>query len=268
MSMVHRLMCLLGVIVMLFGTAELARGEYVAGTWSDTAVHFLDNNLADTGSFPAGSTNPNGIATDGSLIYTGHFTTQEVIAYDFSGVEQFRWSASLSGLQGMELVNGELAVANGGLIEFYTPATGVFNRSIPSAGGSVEGLAFDGIVLWQLDSGAIVGISPADGSVVSSLPNAASGCTFGGTGITASAPGELTLACTNGDWFQVSSADGSVLASGNNGLDMFALKFYSLAPPPAPSVTVPTMNEWGMILFVILSGLGAVYFLRKKKLTS
>jgi len=29
--------------------------------------------------------------------------------------------------------------------------------------------------------------------------------------------------------------------------------------------TVPTMTEWGMIIFVVLAGLGAAYYLRKQK---
>ena len=29
--------------------------------------------------------------------------------------------------------------------------------------------------------------------------------------------------------------------------------------------SVPTMNEWGMIIFIALAGLGAVYFMRKQK---
>ena len=28
---------------------------------------------------------------------------------------------------------------------------------------------------------------------------------------------------------------------------------------------IPAMNEWGMIIFMALAGLGAVYFLRKNK---
>lgn len=29
-------------------------------------------------------------------------------------------------------------------------------------------------------------------------------------------------------------------------------------------VGVPTINEWGMIIFMILAGLGAVYYLRRQ----
>ncbi|MBS3951798.1 MAG: hypothetical protein KGZ88_02490 [Methylomicrobium sp.] len=32
-----------------------------------------------------------------------------------------------------------------------------------------------------------------------------------------------------------------------------------------PSVSIPTLTQWGMIVFVVLTGLGAVYYLRRKK---
>jgi hypothetical protein len=32
-----------------------------------------------------------------------------------------------------------------------------------------------------------------------------------------------------------------------------------------PSSTIPTLNEWGMIIFTMLAGLGAVYYLRRQK---
>jgi hypothetical protein len=31
------------------------------------------------------------------------------------------------------------------------------------------------------------------------------------------------------------------------------------------SVSVPTMNEWGMIIFILLAGLGSTYYIRKKR---
>ena len=208
---------------------------YVAATWSDDAVHLLDRNLHDVASFPAGALDPNGITTDGSLIWSGHFSTQEVIAYDYHGVEQFRWSdPALDSLQGLELVNGELAVmsavAGDPVIRFYDPYTGAFLRSIPAQNSSIEGLAFDGTLLWQVDD-QLYGVNPADGSLVSTIPNPASVCSYAGTGLTYSGPGRLTAACPDGRWFHVATADGSVLDHGNNDLDMYGIE--STHQPPA-----------------------------------
>jgi hypothetical protein len=36
---------------------------------------------------------------------------------------------------------------------------------------------------------------------------------------------------------------------------------FSLSDP----ITVPTMTEWGMIIFILFAGLGAVYYLRRQK---
>jgi hypothetical protein len=40
-------------------------------------------------------------------------------------------------------------------------------------------------------------------------------------------------------------------------------------PTPAPALTptptsIPTMTEWGMIFFMVLAGIGAVYYLKKR----
>jgi hypothetical protein len=37
---------------------------------------------------------------------------------------------------------------------------------------------------------------------------------------------------------------------------------------PINTITTPTMTQWGMIIFAVLSGLGAVYFMRKKARTN
>jgi VCBS repeat-containing protein len=225
-----------------FGTAGLTtplavryyfRG-YIAATWGDNSVHVLDYNLNNYYSFAAGDAQPNGIATDGNTIYTGHFTSQSVRAFDYAGNFLFSWSdPGLAGLQGLEMVNGDLVAYANGQARFYVPSTGAFIRSIPGQGDTVEGLAYDGRRLWMLGD-SIIGVNPADGSVVTAIPNAAIGCPFGGTGLTANAGGQLTIGCADGSWYRVSSADGSVLASGNNGLQMYGLKYtIAMGPPTA-----------------------------------
>jgi hypothetical protein len=46
------------------------------------------------------------------------------------------------------------------------------------------------------------------------------------------------------------------------------LLHYSSALPPSQPVSIPTITEWGMIIFMVLAGLGAVYYLRKQRRTS
>lgn len=242
---------------------------FAAGTWNDNAVHLLDANLADISSFPAGAALPNGVAFDGTLLYTGHFLSQEVIAYDLAGVEQFRWSdGGLAGLQGLTIVGSELAVMDAGssLIRFYDPVAGNEIRSFSSGpdGGGVEGLTYDGTYLWALGNNSIYGMDPVDGSIDQTIPNAALNCSYTGTGIAVAAPGELVLGCADGTWYRVSSADGSVLDSGNNGLDMYGLEAV-VATAPTSVLSIPTLGAWGAAALVALLAVFSVALLRRRR---
>jgi concanavalin A-like lectin/glucanase superfamily protein len=44
-----------------------------------------------------------------------------------------------------------------------------------------------------------------------------------------------------------------------------ALGFFRDGVSQMTQTAVPTMNEWGMIIFIVLAGLGSVYFLRRQK---
>jgi hypothetical protein len=55
------------------------------------------------------------------------------------------------------------------------------------------------------------------------------------------------------------------LNSYSGDFDIVVLKMSD--PPPAPPASVPTVNEWGMIIFMLLAGLGGVYYLRRQRRT-
>lgn len=42
----------------------------------------------------------------------------------------------------------------------------------------------------------------------------------------------------------------------------------AIGSPGTPTAGAPTMNEWGMIIFMVLAGLGAIYFIRRKRAVS
>jgi len=220
------------VAVGLLAGPMAAHAGYVAATWGDDSVHLLDDGLVSQGSFAVGQRNPNGIATDGATIWVGTFVDSTVRAFDFSGNLLYSW-AGVSGLQGMELVNGQLALHDAATttIQYRNPLTGAPLGSIPGQ-SSTEGLAYDGTYLWALVDASIYALDPVTGAVMTTIANAAAGCSFDGTGITSIGGGRLTLGCGNGNWYTVASADGAVITSGNNGLDMFGLKYYSHVPEP------------------------------------
>lgn len=39
-------------------------------------------------------------------------------------------------------------------------------------------------------------------------------------------------------------------------------------PPVGPAAVIPTMTEWGMIIFMVFAGLGAIYYLRKQGMSA
>ena len=64
------------------------------------------------------------------------------------------------------------------------------------------------------------------------------------------------------DWFNmqpVGSVDGGWISVLNSALHL------GLCDPPAP---VPTMTEWGMIIFMVLAGFGALFFMTRKARTN
>jgi hypothetical protein len=128
-------------------------------------------------SFAVSDTNPNGITTDGNIIWTGHFTTNSVVAYDLAGNQLFSWSdPGVSGLQGLTYINSsEIAAmdAVSGNINFFNPFTGSFVRSF-SAAPLVEGLAYDGgNTLYQLGTNEIVASDVNTGATLFTLANPA-----------------------------------------------------------------------------------------------
>lgn len=217
-----------------------AMANYVAATWGDNAVHILDNNFNNVSSFSVGQSNPNGIGSDGSTIWVGTFTDSTVRAFDTSGNLLYSWGGSgFSNLQGLDYANGQIAIANGNQIQFRNALTGALISTIsgPNITSTIEGIDFDGSTLWAIADANIYGIDASTGNTLATIPNAAAGCSFSGTGIAAVGASELALACSGGQWFLVDKTTGAVNASGNNGLQMFGLDTLEGAPPiPAPGV--------------------------------
>jgi hypothetical protein len=245
---------------------------YVAASWEQNSVFFLDEDLEPIGSFPVdGNFSSNGIAVDGELIYVANWFEDEVIAYNAQGVEQLRWaSVFLDGVQAMEYIplpegGPEVLGMDGDPIEGYlvvfdpvmgdinalNPADGSFLKSFPAESPfTIEGLAYDPVndLLFQLDDDVIHAVSPLGGGAsrgaptkLFEIPNPAIGDDFGGTGLTYLGDDRLAVGTSEGNWYIVSSdpdcydppGQSCTLDSGNNGIDMFGLKFFGAPVAPA-----------------------------------
>jgi len=230
---------LVGAAALALFSASASAG-YVASTWGDDSVHILDDNFNNVSSFAVGQSLPNGIGTDGTTIWVGTFVDSTVRAFDTSGNLLYSWGGSgFENLQGLDYMNGEIAIANGSQIQFRNALTGALNSSISGANinGTIEGIDFDGTMIWAVSDANLYGIDAATGNTLSTIPNAAAGCSFSGTGIASVGANQLALACANGDWFLVNKGDGSVVNSGNNQLQMFGLDYHTGIPPiPEPGV--------------------------------
>lgn len=247
---------ILALSFLCFGSWGTASADYVTGLWNTNSVGFLDNNFVQYGGFSlVGQTNPNGIATDGTTIWVGSFPQATITRYDFAGNVLGSFSnPGFANLQGMELVGSELAVASvsgPGTLSFYDPITGAFIRTIGDPGVSnIEAIAFDGTNLFARGD-PIAAVDPVTGLTNYTIPNPGAGLPFGGTGLAYIGGNQLAIGGSDGSWITFSSLNGSVINSGNNGLDMFALKFFEAdaAVPEPSSLMLFSFGATGLIAF-------------------
>ncbi len=265
------------LLASLFSVSAVAQtAEYVAASWDDDRIHLLDADFESISDFAAGASNPNGIAFDGQYIYSGHFGSAEMIAYEEDGTEVFRWSNpevdSLQALTYIENTN-ELAI-NGDTVDiaFLDPADGDVTRTLDldfSCSG-LEGMASDGAGgLWLLCNQGLFLIDDTTGDQIDAVGSPTTGtCDFNGTGIAPAAGGLLALGCTNGDWFLWNPDTESVVESGNNGIQMYGLAPLGLDAPPPPTTDTPisvpagSMVSWTILALILL--LAAGFVLRRR----
>jgi hypothetical protein len=71
--------------------------------------------------------------------------------------------------------------------------------------------------------------------------------------VTVNSSTSITLHLTDGQLGDDTGVDGIIVDQGGPGL-----------PTGSDAVSVPTMNEWGMIIFIALSAFGAVFYMRRR----
>ncbi len=230
----------LGGMLVPAAFAQPAGTAYVATSWNQGAVVYLDSNFQQIGAFAfGGNPFPNGIAVNpAGEIYAGVFTPNNTVyAYDYNGGFLFNWNDPNSfNLQGMEyMLNGNVAIANASEIRFHDAATGLLNGTIPNpAGSDTEGLAYDPVnnIIFALATD-IWALDASNGNMIYTIPNPAVNNSFTGTGITYLGNDVLAIGTVEGDWYVIDSVTGNLLDFGNNGVDMYGLKVI-----PAPGSLV------------------------------
>ena len=256
----------LGLFMMIWlmmpGLAQAQEPAYATAVWEENSIHLLDENLDSIGSFPAGQILPNGIAFDGTYIYSAHFIGASVYAYEPDGTVAFSWSdpSRLDQVQSLTYIQatGELAFGRGDVIWFVNPADGSNPRQVSqSACSNMEAAASDGANgIWLLcpDGLYLMDISTGNQLATSAKPTAV--CNFGGTAMARGPDGLLVLGCADGRWFVWDPAAGVTVASGNNGLEMFGLTELSevvrIDPLPVPLGSLPAWLIL-MLLMVLLA---------------
>ncbi len=193
--------------------------------------------------------------------------------------------------------SGNSTTYNGGAIFFLGNSASVTNCTFAGNGASKAGGAIYGASGTTLTlTNTIVADSPTGGNCGGSgtITNGGNNLQFGGTianscGATIPTPGSdplgsNVLANNGGPTETIALPLGSAaIDAGNNavcaaapvnGVDQRGVTrpqhsqcdigAYEYQDPPAPA-SVPAMNEWGMIIFMLLAGLGAVYYLRRQR---
>ena len=254
----------LSVDRLRIGTSRFAveppeRARFATNNFADNTIRLLDGNRNEIDGFPAGNPSVNAVTSDGYVVYSASFAANEIVLHDLNGVELNRFPVPASGVErGLTMVGRELALQlSSGIVEFRDPATGNVLRTITTSctSGAVEGMTYEeGQGLWVLCGTTIELFDAfASGPAITTIPNPASGiCAFNGSGLTSSAPGELTVACTNGNWYRISSVDGSIIQVDNNGLDMWG---FGYVPEPG----------FGSLLGIGALGLGLVGGARSRR---
>jgi hypothetical protein len=72
----------------------------------------------------------------------------------------------------------------------------------------------------------------------------------------------------NGDsnLYSINLSTGALTVEFDMGVNLNSLTAVITAPPAPQAATIPTMTEWGMIIFMVLAGFGSLYYLRRKRI--
>lgn len=132
------------------------------------------------------------------------------------------------------------------------PITGLaYNSATGTMYGVTGGGAPASLVTVNLSTGAATIVGPTGLTRIGSIAFSGNGILYGGlTGSASASPNFLV---------SINTATGAATPLFDTGFSITGLALYS-----PPSLSVPTISEWGMILFMVCAGLGSLYYLKRQ----
>jgi outer membrane protein assembly factor BamB len=211
-------------------------------------------------SFSSPSENIDGLGFSGTELYLQDYSG---IGTTVASVKSTR-AASYGGSLKSSL-SPSVVAPSGGTIYVLNPNTGATIRVLTPGVELLGGLTYAGgrntLFASNADNGIIYEINPSTGAVANSF--AAPVDDIFGLGYSFARKtlfmGDVESA--TGTIFEVDPDTGDPINT------LLVVPNWSLAADENGAAAVPTMDEWGMILFIALAGLGSVYYLRKMRRT-
>ncbi len=190
--------------------------------------------------------------------------------------------------------SGNSSTTNGGAIAFFGNSATIFNGTFAGNSATVGGAIYTSTGKTVTLTNTIVVDSPSGGNCggPGTITDGGNNLQFGGTvanscGATIPTPvsdplGSNVLANNGGPTETIALPEGSAaIDAGNDGVCAAApvngvdqrgvtrpqglhcdIGAYEYVPTAAP---IPTLTEWGMITFMLLAGLGAIYYMRRQR---
>ncbi len=196
------------------------------------------------------------LATGAVTMIGDHITTVDVHGLAYDSTNDVLYGADMFPGNGCGLVTVDRVTGAATFIGLFSGAACL----------QIRGLAYDpGLdILYGADLTRLYTINSTTGAATLVGPHNINGVGFY-IGLAFDINTRTLYASDNvvGNLYYLNTTTGAATHSGITGIEVSGL-----AIVPAPPTAVPTMNEWGIAVFTVFAGFGAIYFLRRKMVTA
>lgn len=192
------------------------------------------------------------IATGAVTFIGGHITTSNIHGLAYDSLNDIFYGADTQG-PGLAIIDRSTGAAT---------FVGLWGAGITN----IRGLAYDPgtDTLYGIDPANLYTIDRATGAATVVGPHGITSGWYIGLGFDSDT--QILYASENitGDLYFLNTTTGAATLIGSTSIAVSGLA--SVPVPTGAPHMVPTMTEWGMIIFMVLAGLGSVYYLKKQKM--